>query len=567
MGWISVLLGLLVAGLIATAIPRTGRQDFRIALVVCALLALGLGVALSSVRYVGEQSVGVVIRNAFGPSLPPGKIIATEGEMGPQAEILAPGWHFGYWPGIFDIESAPVLTIEKGKVGLLTALDGQPLRDGQVYAPEWDDELRGRMLDATYFLGMGGGYKGPQASVLTPGKWRINPRLFQVQEVEVTNVPQATVGVIKSNIGVGATPGAAGAVEAGSERLVNQGERGIRRTPLNPGEYYLNTNAYEVTLISTKESIIEFTKSRSGDGMEREITERTSDGFEFPVDVRVVYKIEPDDAPIVVARLRDDREGLRDILQSAVRAIFRNNAQDVKALDYVQQRSQQEVRSTEMLAKEMRQYGVTISAVRINDLGDDSERWQALLKTQTDREIALQEQETFREQQRAAEQKKELTRTEQEAEEERRLATATYEVKIAQEQKQRRVIEAGAEAEATLIKAEAEAEAYRMIATQIGPANAALMELMRIVGESGINITPRVMVTSQPAPDGSAGVGAGGSGGSADAQVTALIGTMLDSMLSREPVPAESTRPMRPSPGASSPDRAGGGYGAAGRTP
>ncbi|MCZ6811133.1 MAG: hypothetical protein O7D97_03945, partial [Planctomycetota bacterium] len=177
-----------------------------------------------------------------------------------------------------------------------------------------------------------------------------------------------------------------------------------------------------------------------------------------------------------------------------------------------------------MLATEMSKVGVTVTAVRIGDVGDE-QTLGALLKTQTDREIALQEQVTFQEQQRAAEQQKALSRTQQEAEEERRLATAMYEVQIAEQNKERRIIEAGAEAEAIRIKAEAQAEAYRVIALQIGSGNAALLELLKIVGERGINITPRVMVV------GSNG-GNAGTGGSTEA--TALIGTMLDTMISRQ---------------------------------
>jgi len=51
--------------------------------------------------------------------------------------------------------------------------------------------------------------------------------------------------------------------------------------------------------------------------------------------------------------------------------------------------------------------------------------------------------------------------------------------------------------------------------------NAALVELLKIVGERGINITPRVMVVGSNASD-------------ADPQMTALIGTMLDSMVAKE---------------------------------
>ncbi|MEN0019259.1 MAG: SPFH domain-containing protein [Planctomycetota bacterium] len=251
---------------------------------------------------------------------------------------------------------------------------------------------------------------------------------------------------------------------------------------------------------------------------------RTSDGFTFPVDVRVEYAIEPSLAPVVIAKLGDDREKVVNPLNSSVRAIFRNNAEDVKALDYVQQRSQQESQSLSMLRDEMAERGVSIVAVRIGDVGTNDPDLAPLLKTQTDREIALQEQITFQEQQRAAEQKKELTRTEQEAEEERRLATASYEVQIAEQSQQKRIIEAQAEAEAIQIEASARAEAFRLVSEQIGAGNAALVELLKIVGDNAIEITPRVMVNQ-------------GGGGQADgnAETVALIGTMLDSMVDRSP--------------------------------
>jgi uncharacterized membrane protein YqiK len=518
-----ILIGLALAVIIVTAATKVPGQSVRGAAAIAALLVFAASIMLSSVRYVGDDKTGIVVKNALGPKLPPGKIIATEGEMGPQAEALPPGWHFWYWPVIYDVEKARVISIGEGEVGLIATTDGQPLTPGEIYAPEWSPEAFKGMLDAEYFLGEGGGYKGPQASVLTPGDHRLNTRLYQVEIVPVTNIEQATVGVVKSNVGEIVT----GATETD---LVERGQRGIWRQPLLPQKYYLHTKAYEVTVVSTEAQVVRYTKAAQA-GEENEITVRSSDGFTFPVDVRIEYEIKPQDASLVVARFRGEVERLRSRLNSAVRAIFRNNAETVKALDYVQQRSQQESQSLAMLADEMIKVGLTITAVRIGDVGDE-QTLGTLLKTQTDREIALQEQLTFQEQQRAAEQKKALTRTEQEAEEERRLATARYEVQIAEQDKERRIIEAGAEAEAIRIQAEAQAEAYRVVAEQIGPGNAALVELLKIVGERGINITPRVMVV---------GGANGGAQGAEATETTALIGTMLDTMLSREPV-AEPAR-------------------------
>src|SRR4029078_6250290 len=99
-----------------------------------------------------------------------------------------------------------------------------------------------------------------------------------------------------------------------------------------------------------------------------------------------------------------------------------------------------------MLQREMPKSGVTITGVRIGNVGN-AETLGSLLKTQTDREIALQEKATFKEQQLAQVQKKEIRRTQQHAEEEKRLATASSSVKIAQQDKEKQIIAAGAEAE------------------------------------------------------------------------------------------------------------------------
>jgi regulator of protease activity HflC (stomatin/prohibitin superfamily) len=516
-----MFVGLALAAALLFGGFQTRSSQVRIASAVAAGVVVFAAFTLASFRFVNEEQLGVVVKNVGFSSLEPGKIIATEGEKGPQSRILPPGWHPWYWPFIYDIDKHPVIEIDAGKVGLLAAADGQPLPDNTAYAPEWPSgEEKLMAQDARYFLTDGGGFRGPQTSVLKPGKHRINPKLFTLKMVPVTTVKKAEVGVVKSNVG-DQVPG------EGVRTLVDRGQRGIWRVPLLEGQYYLNTDAYEVTIISTRKKIVHYTmRGGSGSGVddEREIIVRTSDGFTFPVDVRIEFEIQPQDAPLLVATVGDDIEGLRSVMTSAVRAIFRNNAEGVKALDYVQQRSHQESQSLKMLQGEMGKIGVTITGVRIGDVGDEK-TLGSLLKTQTDREIALQEQETFREQQRAAEQRKLLTKTEQEAEEEKRLATASYEVQIAEQRQKQRVIQAEAEAQAIQIQAEAQANAYQLIANQIGSSNAALIELLKIVGERGISITPRVMV-----------VGQGGAGGQNDGQTTALIGTMLDTMVDRTQV-------------------------------
>jgi len=525
------MIGIILAVMIATSAFRVPNKSARGGIILLALIVLIVGIAMSSVRYVGPNSVGVVKKNALGPSMTPGMILATNGEMGPQADVLAPGWHLWYWPVLWDVDVRPLVDIPADKIGLVESRDGLSLDPGQVFAPEvTTDEFKKMIDDPKFFLTTGKGRKGPQSNVLTPGKYRLNPELFMVTMVDTTEVPPAAVAVLKSNFGSEPTLSIKVVEDDEPVILANTGEKGILASVLHPGKYPVNTKAYSVSIISTRETIIRFTADEKGfaaqggsnqalslGSEQREITVRTSDGFTFPVDVRVEYKIEPKNAPIVVAKLGAEIEPLLAKLNSTVRAIFRNNAEGVKALDYVNQRSIQESQSLAMISKDMARMGVTITGVRIGDVGNEETLGQ-LLNTQRDREIAVQEQVTFQEQQKAAVQQKNLSKTQQEAEEEKRLATASYEVKIAEQDKEKRIIEARAHAESVEIEATAQANAYKMIADQIGKANAAMIEVLRVIGENGIQITPRVMVT-------------GSSDGGTSGETVALIGTMLDKMV------------------------------------
>ncbi len=532
---------------------------------ILAIAIFIIGLLGASTAYVGPNEVGIVTKNILGSSLKDGKIIATNGEMGVQADVLPPGWHFGYWPGVYSVASEPLTQIKADEVGLIETADGIPMPVNQLFAPEFTQAEFQSMLDAKTFLTTGKGFKGKQTAVLTPGTYRLNTRLFKVRTVPQTEVLAGEVAVLKSNFGspptlrshmVGATvqevkPGDAVA-EDQVVLLARPGEMGILAAPLPPGKYALNTDAFTVTEIWTTEMPAHYTAEHMSPAVssassanaandkiaqrmnatndEREITVITSDGFQFPVDVSITYLVPAANAPMVVARLGDDEgERFRNALNSAVRSVFRNNAEKMKALDYVNQRSQQEHQSMTMMVDEMEKYGIKIASVRIRAVGGQGSALTNLLKTQQDREIAKQEQITTIEQQKAAEQKKALTRTTQEGEEEKKLATAAYSVKIANEEQKRKVVEAEAEAQAIKVKAVAQAAAYEEIARQIGKSNAALIEVLKIVGERNIQIAPRVMVT--------------GESRNADGTSTALIGTMLDKMISddKDAKPAPAT--------------------------
>src|SRR3972149_4082887 len=230
MSAIFLLVGVMLAAALVFGGFQTQLSQVRIASLVAAGAVLFAAFTLASFRYVGENDIGVGAKNFGINSLPPGKIIATEGEKGPQARILGPGWQPWYWPFIYKIDFTPVVEIEQGTIAMMTAADGLPLPPTATSAPPWKPGTEQQMLDAEHFLTDGGGLKGPQTSVLPPGKYRINPRLFKLETAPVLTIRKAEVGVVKSNVGE-VPPAGIGNLETGDRKLVDSGQRGIWREP------------------------------------------------------------------------------------------------------------------------------------------------------------------------------------------------------------------------------------------------------------------------------------------------------------------------------------------------
>lgn len=122
-----------------------------------------------------EYESGLVIKK-FGQSLPPGRLIAQNGEAGYQADLLPPGWHFGLWRWKYRVDKVPMLTVRPGEIALVVANDGDAIPSERILGQqvECDD-----FQNSTAFLA-NGGEKGRQLAFLTAGTYRINPALFQL---------------------------------------------------------------------------------------------------------------------------------------------------------------------------------------------------------------------------------------------------------------------------------------------------------------------------------------------------------------------------------------------------
>src|SRR5262245_42825182 len=123
-----------------------------------------------------EREVGIVAKKFSTRSLPPGRLLALDGEAGLQADTLSPGFHFAYWPWQYRISRASVVVVPQGEIGLVVASGGAAVPAGRILGRVVECD---NFQDARRFLRTGG-EKGRQLGILTAGTYRINTALFTV---------------------------------------------------------------------------------------------------------------------------------------------------------------------------------------------------------------------------------------------------------------------------------------------------------------------------------------------------------------------------------------------------
>ena len=196
---------------------------------------------------VPDDRIGLVVKKyvlSGNKRLPDGRIIATNGEAGMQAKALAPGLYWGMWPWQYSVTMAPFTIIEQNKLGLVKAKDGASMDTGRVLGKPVECD---KFQDAIAFL-ENNGQKGPQAAFLTPGSYRNNNFLFEVEMVPITQVQENKVGIITTLDGEPLDKGEiAGSSVEGHKNFqdpiafINAGGRkGLQEDVILAGTYYLN---------------------------------------------------------------------------------------------------------------------------------------------------------------------------------------------------------------------------------------------------------------------------------------------------------------------------------------
>src|SRR6476619_7502099 len=155
---------------------------------------------------VKAREIAIKERRYWGTRMPPGRVVATEGEVGIQADVLKPGLHFILFPLERIVKKVPLIEIGADELGIIEAVDGEPMATGNIFAPDRAQNAHNNFQDPIAFIKRGG-VKGIQLRTLPPGLWPIHPYLFRVSVAKATMIPQGKVGVVTAADGGPLDPG------------------------------------------------------------------------------------------------------------------------------------------------------------------------------------------------------------------------------------------------------------------------------------------------------------------------------------------------------------------------
>ena len=397
----------------------------------------------------GPGEIAVLIRKT-GKDLPSGQILALEkGQKGIQLEVLAEGRYFRN-PYHWGWEIARITDVPPGKLGVLTRLYGADLPSGQILAPD--------------------GCKGIVADVLRPGKYRINPYAYGVQQFDAITIRPGCGGVVTSLTGLDVLAGAVPEADRNTF-LVKDGMKGVKPEILDAGTYYLNPYMFNVVEVNLQSQRFEL----SGDDA---ISFLTLDGFTVNVEGTIEYALMRDQAARLTHQVGDMDDILKKIVLPKARGFSRIEGSKNPAKNYIAGATRQMFQDSleAHLIAQCKNWGVDVKSVLIRNITPPD----AIASIIRDREVAVQDANKYGQQIEQAKSEAELVKQEMlavqnkekvEADTQRIRAVIAAdqgrEVRLTRANKDLEVAKlenaaAKAQAEAKLLRAKAEGDVIRM---------------------------------------------------------------------------------------------------------
>jgi uncharacterized membrane protein YqiK len=424
---------------------------------------------------------------------------------------------------LFDIAMADITYIEDGMVGVITALDGIPLDQGNIAGNQM--EGHNNFQDFDIFL-KNGGQRGLQTQAIQAGNYSLNPWAVEVEKVPMTQIPIGYVGVVISFVGTEGKDVTGDGFKHGN--IVKRGEKGVCITPLDPGKYAINPYTQKIEVVPTTNLVLNWanarTESHNLDKGLSTITVRSKDGFPFNLDVSQIIHIPAPEAPKVIARFGSMQNLVSQVLEPTIGNYFRNSAQNSDVISFLTTREERQNKAKDSISKVLEEYNVHAVDTLIGDITPP----ESLMKTLTDRKIAQEEEVTFETQRKAQDQRKTLESAKALADIQGKMVAAQQSVEISQREAEASVkrsegeakaleLKAGAQAKAKKLMAEADAaqitltgeaeatkiaaigkstaEAYEKQVKAMGADNFGRLKVTEMIGTNGIKIIPEILIS------------------------------------------------------------------------
>jgi len=362
--------------------------------------------------------------------------------------VLTEGRYF-YNPYFWSWEISPQFVVPGDKIGIRIALSGDDMSPEQILAEP--------------------GQKGILREVLKPGRYPYNPYAESIELHDPVTIPAGFRGVV--TLLAGPMP------KDPNVFLVEDGERGVQRTTLEPGTYYLNP--YE-----TRVSQVDCRSRRFNLGHEGEMNFLSADGFPITLDGVVEFRILPEKVAEMFVKYNEtangdaiDEEIIAKIITPESRSLCRIGGSKLSGGQFISGEDREKFQTdlVKSLTQNCQKQGIEIMAVAITSIQPPGDITQPVQQ----REVAKQKLAQFRREKLQqlseaklkvevvlAEQKKRVVEAEQEviekttkAEENQKVAVTLAEQKLKVAQTQ---LEATKDkASAILAKAEAAAEVIK----------------------------------------------------------------------------------------------------------
>jgi uncharacterized membrane protein YqiK len=385
------------------------------------------------------------------------------------------------------------------KIGIVTAMDGPSLGQGEIIAPVVGDDPKeietyhNKFQDPDKFL-KAGGFRGRQLQVLVEGTYYINRLFATIEMVPKTVIEVGNVGVVVSYTGETGEDLSGETYRHGE--LVARGQRGVWEEALLPGKYAFNTYAGKVVSVPTTNFILKWIRSQTGahkfDENLSEVSLITKDAFEPSLPLSVVVHIDYEKAPLVIQRFGDIKRLVEQTLDPMVAAYFKNIGQTRTLIQLLQERSQIQQQASDEMKEKFEHYNLELEEVLIGTPSSPENDLQieTILTQLRSRQIAAEQIETYDRQQKAAVKERELKEAESRAQMQTSITQSELSIDVLSNQgkaEYQRSIQQAAQ-----IRALAEAEAEKV--ARIGIAQAlATEEQVRAYGGPQFQVTQTVL--------------------------------------------------------------------------